>query len=256
MTADIVIKDLSLRFPNGHVALRGVDLTVEPGEFVALVGSNGAGKSTLLRCLVRLVEPTGGTAVVDGVDVRAAGRRQLRGLRRDIGFVFQHFNLVNRLSAFHNVTHGAISRAGSRCVSPALCTAAIRAEAMECLDRVGLADLADRRVDRLSGGQRQRVALARTLMQQPKVILADEPVASLDPAAGRSVLELLRSIAAEQNFTVVAALHQVDFAFAYTRRIVGLKAGRVVLDRPVASASVDQLADIYGPDLPELEKVS
>jgi phosphonate transport system ATP-binding protein len=256
MTAEIIIEGLSLRFPNGHEALRGVDLTVSSGEFVALVGSNGAGKSTLLRCLVRLLEPTGGTAVIDGVDVRAAGKRQLRTLRQDVGFVFQHFNLVDRLSVFHNITHGAISRAGSRCVVPAFCTSAVRAEAMECLDRVGLVELADRRVDMLSGGQRQRVALARTLMQKPRLILADEPVASLDPAAGQGVMELLRSIADERNLTVLAALHQIDFALDYTQRIVGLQAGRVVLDRPAASVSADQLADIYGADLPELEKVS
>jgi phosphonate transport system ATP-binding protein len=162
---------------------------------------------------------------------------------------------VERVSVFHNVVHGAIGREGSRCVVPAFCTRAVRAEAMECLDRVGLADLAGRRVDTLSGGQRQRVAVARMLMQKPRIVLADEPVASLDPSAGRDVMELLRSIAVERRLTVVAALHQLDFALTYTQRIVGLQAGRVVLDRSTADCGVEQLSAVYGADVHELEKV-
>ena len=256
MTAKIVVEGLSLRYPNGHEALRGVDLVVRSGELVALVGSNGAGKSSLLRCLVRLQEPTGGRAVTNGVDVRRAGTRQLRRLRQDVGFVFQRFNLVDRISVFHNVVHGAIGREGTRCVVPAFCTAAVRSEAMECLDRVGLAHLAGRRVDTLSGGQRQRVAIARTLMQKPRLVLADEPVASLDPAAGQDVMELLRSIAVERDLTVVAALHQVDFALTYTQRIVGLQDGRVTLDRPTAGCTAAQLSAVYGGDQQQLEKVN
>ena len=255
MAPEIVADDLSLRYPDGHEALCGVDLEVRTGEVVALVGANGAGKSSLLRCLVRLQEPTGGTAVVHDVDVRRAGMRQLRGLRRHVGFVFQHFNLVERLSVFHNVVHGAIGRAGSRCIVPALATETVRAEAMECLDRVGLADLAARRADALSGGQRQRVAIARALMQKPRLVLADEPVASLDPSAGRDVMELLRSVAVERGLTVVAALHQLDLATAYTQRIVGMRAGRVVLDRPAADCTTQQLAAVYGAELPQLEEV-
>jgi phosphonate transport system ATP-binding protein len=256
MTAKIVAEGLSLRYPNGHEALRGVDLVVHSGELVALVGSNGAGKSSLLRCLVRLQEPTGGRAVTNGVDVRRAGKRQLRRLRQDVGFVFQRFNLVDRISVFHNVVHGAIGREGTRCVVPPFCTAAVRSEAMECLDRVGLAHLAGRRVDTLSGGQRQRVAIARTLMQKPRLVLADEPVASLDPAAGQDVMELLRSIAVERDLTVVAALHQVDFALTYTQRIVGLQDGRVTLDRPTAGCTAEQLSAVYGGDQQQLEKVN
>jgi phosphonate transport system ATP-binding protein len=255
MSAEIVAENLSLRYPDGHEALRGVDLEVHSGELVALVGSNGAGKSSLLRCLVRLREPTGGSAVVNGVDVRRAGTRQLRGLRQQVGFVFQHFNLVERVSVFHNVVHGAIGREGSRCIVPAFCTGAVRAEAMECLDRVGLADLAGRRVDMLSGGQRQRVAIARTLMQKPRIVLADEPVASLDPSAGRDVMELLRSVAVERRLTVVAALHHVDFALTYTQRIVGLQAGQVVLDRSTGDCTVERLSAVYGADINELERV-
>jgi phosphonate transport system ATP-binding protein len=256
MTAKIVVEGLELRYPNGHEALRGVDLVVRSGELVALVGSNGAGKSSLLRCLVRLQEPTGGRAVTNGVDVRRARARQLRRLRRDVGFVFQRINLVDRISVFHNVVHGAIGRAGTRCVVPAFCTAAVRFEAMECLERVGLAHLAGRRVDTLSGGQRQRVAIARTLMQKPQLVLADEPVASLDPAAGQEAMELLRSIALERDLTVVAALHQVEFALTYAQRIVGLQDGRVTVDRSTAHCTAAELSAVYGGEPPQPEQVN
>lgn len=254
MSTQIAASELALRFPNGHEALRGVTLEITTGEFVGLVGSNGAGKSTLLRALVRLAEPTGGTAYVDGIDVRGASGRQLRKLRGDVGFVFQHFNLVNRLSVFTNVTHGAIGRTGTRCVASVLSTSRTREEAMQALDRVGLADLAGRRVDTLSGGQRQRVALARTLMQRPKIILADEPVASLDPAAGRLVMDLLRSVAEERQLTVVAALHQVDLALGYAQRIVGLEDGRVTLDLPVERCTADTLSRVYLDPARDLEQ--
>lgn len=254
MPPAVEISSLSLRFANGHRALDGVDLTVEPGQLVALVGSNGAGKSTLLRCVTRFLTPTAGSVKVDGADVTRARPRQLRRIRRDVGFVFQRFHLVERLSAFSNVTNGALGRHGARCVVPVLCPAAVRAEAMACLDRVGLADLAGRRVDTLSGGQQQRVAIARTLMQRPRLILADEPVASLDPMAGRVVMELLRDIAVERGLTVVAALHQMRFATEYTQRIVGLAAGRIVLDEPTAGCSPEHLDAVYAAVGRRLEK--
>lgn len=233
------------QYPDGHRAVDGVSLDVAPGDVVALVGSNGAGKSTLLRCLVRLLEPTSGTIVIDDVDVGSSGRRDLRRLRRDVGFVFQHFHLVPRLAAFHNVLHGAIGSQGARCLWPVTASDEARAEAMACLDRVGLAGFASRRVDTLSGGQQQRVAIARALLQKPRMILADEPVASLDPVAGVGVMELLSDIAAERNMTVIVALHQVDFALRFTGRIVGLQQGRVVLDRKTEACVEEELASVY-----------
>ncbi|MFA5707480.1 phosphonate ABC transporter ATP-binding protein [Mycolicibacterium sp.] len=230
---------------NAAPTLSGVDLTVRQGESVALVGTNGAGKSTLLRCLVRLVEPSAGTIRLGDVDVTAASRRTLRAVRRDVGFVFQRFHLVGRLSAFDNVVHGAMGRRGLRCAWPLLAVQEVRDEALQALERVGLADLADRRVESLSGGQQQRVAIARMLMQRPRLILADEPVASLDPASAISAMDLLRSIAADSGVTVIMAMHHVDLALRYSDRIVGLRGGAIELDQPSGSCDPAQLNAVY-----------
>ncbi len=243
--ATVEVFGLSKRYDDSTRVLDEVDLSVGEGEIVALVGANGAGKSTLLRCLVRLLEPTSGRVVIGGTDVTAARRRALRHVRADVGFVVQRFQLVPRLSAFHNVLHGAMGRRGGRCALPALAPEDVRAEAMECLDRVGLGPMASRRVDQLSGGQQQRVAIARMLLQRPLLVLADEPVASLDPVAGISVMELLREIAAERGLTVIVALHQLELALTFTHRIVGLRQGRVVLDRGTARCVHDELRDVY-----------
>ncbi|MGH8932713.1 MAG: phosphonate ABC transporter ATP-binding protein [Egibacteraceae bacterium] len=226
----IVVKDLVQVFPDGFRALDGVDLTIEPGEITALVGANGAGKSTLLRGIVRLREPTAGQVLVGEVDVTAASAQQLRRLRCRVGMVFQRFNLVPRLTVFHSVLHGALGRAGARGCWPATAARGERAEAMTCLERVGLAELARRRVQDLSGGQQQRVAIARMLMQRPEVVLADEPTASLDPSAGEAVMALLQGIGRERGITVVIALHQLDYARRFTDRVIGMRAGGIVLD--------------------------
>jgi phosphonate transport system ATP-binding protein len=241
----IAVRGLTMDYRGGRRALNGVDLTVDAGRAVALVGANGSGKSTLLRCLVRLVEPTAGQIAIGGTDITAAGRSELRRARASVGFVFQRFHLVPRLSAFRNVLHGAVGREGHRCLWPGLAPDGVRREAMECLHRVGLGGEAGRRVDTLSGGQQQRVAIARMLMQQPRVILADEPVASLDPAAGIGVMDLLRDVTAERGQTVVIALHHVDLALRYTQRIIGLRAGELVLDRESTCCNGDELDELY-----------
>jgi phosphonate transport system ATP-binding protein len=230
---------------NAAVALSGVDLRVPDGETVALIGTNGAGKSTLLRCLVRLIEPAEGAISIGGTEVTGASRRTLREIRQDVGFVFQRFHLIPRLTAFHNVIHGAMGRHGSRCAWPVTAPGGVRRQAMECLNRVGLAAFADRRVDTLSGGQQQRVAIARMLMQQPRVILADEPVASLDPASANSVMDLMCAIAAERGVTVIVALHQIDLALRYADRVVGLRNGIVEFDRAAPDCDAAQLDSIY-----------
>lgn len=242
----IEVDDLRLRYRGASTnVLAGVNLRVDDGETVALIGTNGAGKSTLLRCLVRLAEPTSGTVTLAGIDVTAAPRRALRGIRRDIGFVFQRFHLIPRLTVLHNVVHGAMGRHGTRCAWPLTSPAEVRREAMASLDRVGLASLAERRVDTLSGGQQQRVAIARMLMQRPTIILADEPVASLDPASATAVMELLSGIAAERHVTVVMALHQMDLAMSYADRVVGLRGGTVDFDKPAAECDAAQLEPIF-----------
>ncbi|AMO61069.1 phosphonate ABC transporter ATPase [Mycolicibacterium phlei] len=241
----IEIANLTVRYRRNAVALSGVNLAVPDGQIVALIGTNGAGKSTLLRCMVRLIEPAGGVVTICGTRVTGASRRALREVRRDVGFVFQRFHLIPRLSAFHNVVHGAMGRYGMRCAWPLTAPESMREWAMESLDRVGLAAVADRRVDTLSGGQQQRVAIARMLMQQPRVILADEPVASLDPASATAVMDLMCEIAAERGVTVVAALHQVDLALRYADRVVGLRDGRVDFDRAARECDAAQLGSIY-----------
>lgn len=243
--AGIRVAGLELTYPDGHRALSGVDVAIQPGEVVALVGANGSGKSTLLRSLVRLVEPTSGGIAIDDVDVTKAGRAELRDLRSQVGFVFQKFHLVPRRTAFQNVLQGAAGRQGMRCLSATMAPDEVRCEAMACLERVGLAQFADRRVDRLSGGQAQRVAIARMLMQQPRVILADEPVASLDPAAGLEVMHLLHEVARERDLTAIIALHQLDLALSWCERIVGLQNGRVTLDRPTAGCAGEDLDSLY-----------
>lgn len=246
VTTAIEVTNLSVRYRrNAAAALSGVNLTVRDAETVALIGTNGAGKSTLLRCLVRLIEPAEGDISIAGRPVTGASRRALRGIRQDVGFVFQRFQLIPRLSVFHNVVHGAMGRRGSRCAWPLTSPDDVRTEAMETLNRVGLDGYADRRAETLSGGQQQRVAIARMLMQRPRLVLADEPVASLDPVSARAVLDLLASVATERGVTVVMALHQIQLALEYADRVVGLRDGMLEFDSMAAKCDAAQLDAIY-----------
>ncbi len=195
-----------------------MSLQVPRGQSVALVGANGAGKSTLLRCCLRLIEPDQGTINLLSRDVRTLRRRQLRQLRAEVGFVFQRHNLVAQLSVLSNVLHGAQSRHGGPQVwYQSLAPRRLREEAMHCLELVGLADFAAHRADRLSGGQSQRVAIARTLMQRPRLMFADEPVASLDPNAGEEVMELFADLIRRQRLTLVFTSHHIDHALRFAR---------------------------------------
>jgi phosphonate transport system ATP-binding protein len=243
----IRVRALRKDYPGSPRALDGIDLDIGRGEFVALIGSSGAGKSTLLRCLNGLVTPTAGQIEVDGQMVTGASAESLRRVRAGIGFVFQQFNLMRRLSVLENVVLGRLAytsrwRSLVGCLAPA---DVARAEAT--LARVGLDGLAARRVDTLSGGQQQRVAIARALLQTPAVILADEPMASLDPALAHIVMELLRRINQEDGITVVASLHVLELAQTYGHRIVGLRRGRVVHDGPPASLDAAATARVFGP---------
>ena len=245
----IAVRDLSHRYPDGTQALRSVSLSVAPGEAVVLLGHNASGKSTLLKALTRLIDPTEGTISVAGSAVTGASARSLRVTRRSVGTVFQSINLVDQVSVLSNVLHGGLGRtANPRHWFGWSAPADARDEAMECLRRVGLAPFAARRADQLSGGQRQRVAIARMLMQRPAVVLADEPVAALDPRAGREVMDLLWQIVAEENLTLVCTLHQLELAEAYGDRIVALQQGAVVLDGRMRDLSRDDLADLYTND--------
>jgi phosphonate transport system ATP-binding protein len=231
------VRGLDLAFGDRRV-LNGIDLDIASGDAVALIGANGAGKSTLLRSLVRLVQPTSGSIRVLGEDVTGASPRDLPRFRSRVGFVFQKHNLVPRLSVLTNVVHGVQARRrGLRTWSQALARTEDRAEALDCLAAVGLADRAHQRADSLSGGQSQRVAIARMLMQRPALILADEPDASLDPRAGAEVMELMRRLARDKGLTFVFVSHRIENTIRYSERIVGLADGRITLDAP--SASID-----------------
>lgn len=228
----------------GIVALRDVSIDVKEGEFLVILGPSGAGKSTLMRCINRLVEPTSGRILLDGREVTSR-RRQLRAARRDIGMVFQQFNLVKRLSVLMNVLSG---RLAYHTFWPSLLYRFDQDDkrvAIECLTRVNMEHKAFQRADTLSGGEQQRVAIARALAQEPKVILADEPVASLDPKIARQVLTYLKQIAGELGITVLCNLHQVEYAREYAERVVGLSQGTVVFDGPSGKLTDDILQQIY-----------
>jgi phosphonate transport system ATP-binding protein len=226
-------------------ALDEVDLSIHSGEFCALIGLSGSGKSTLLRHLNGLHQPTSGSVRVLGVDVTMAKGSELRALRQHVGFVFQQFNLVLRASVIDNVLTGALGRVRGPRYGCNTYPKALRAEAAEHLDRVGLGDRLFQRAGTLSGGQQQRVGIARMLMQQPKLVLADEPVASLDPEASRSVMELLMKICREDHLTVICSLHQLDLALDYSNRIIGLRNGLKVLDRPTSEIDADEAMQVY-----------
>jgi len=226
-------------------ACDGVDLTVGGGELVGLLGRSGSGKSTLLRHLNGLTRPDAGTVRVLGTDVTGARGPALRALRRRVGVVFQQFNLVGRLTVLENVLTGALGRVRGPRYGLITWSRADRADAIVQLDRVGLADRAYQRAESLSGGQQQRVAIARMLMQRPELVLADEPVASLDPETAASVMDLLFRICVEDSLTIVCTLHQIELALSWTRRVVGLRDGAVVLDAPTHTLDTERLRELY-----------
>ena len=253
MPALLEIRDLTKVYRGGTRALDAVSLDIAKGEFVVLIGLSGSGKSTLLRCINRLVEPTSGRVVFDGIDVTAAGGAQLRRLRRRIGMIFQQFNLVKRSSVFANVLSG---RLGYRSAWRPLVSQPTPRDvelAFENLQRVGILDKAYSRADALSGGQQQRGGIARALMQGPQVMLADEPVASLDPATSHSVMKYLEEINKKDGITVICSLHFLSLARRYGSRVVALKDGRVAFDGKPGDIDEARFKEIYGEDAVEVE---
>ncbi len=228
------------------VALRQAGLRVEKGEIVVLLGLSGSGKSTLLRHLDGLETPTSGSVRVLGEEVPSLRGRRLRALRSRVGFVFQQFELVPSLTVLENVLTGALSELRGPRLGLWSYPRRLKLAALGHLDRVGLLDQAYQRADTLSGGQQQRVAIARALMQDPEILLADEPVASLDPESSEQVMSLIREIAMDEGLTVVCSLHQVDLALAWGDRIVGLRHGEVVLDTPADGLTKAEVMEIYG----------
>lgn len=242
---DLAISGLRKSFGSTTV-LDGIDFAVAHGQSVALIGANGTGKSTLLRCCLRLVDYDAGSVSLFEEPLEGLRGTALRRIRAQVGFVFQRHNLVQRLSALSNVVHGVQARqSGPNSWFQGLAAPAVREEAMHCLDRVGLADLASRRTGHLSGGQSQRVAIARALMQRPRLVFADEPVASLDPRAGEEVMELFVELMRSEGVTLVFTSHNLRHALAYAGRVVGLRGGRVALDGPSARQDPEMLHSLY-----------
>jgi phosphonate transport system ATP-binding protein len=242
----VSVEKLSKVWPDGIKALDDVSLEVREGEFLAVLGLSGSGKSTLLRCVNRLVDPTQGRISIFGRDVTKAEGAELRALRREVGMIFQQFNLVKRHSVRDNVLSGALGRVGTLRSLLLWFSEADRAEAQACLDRVGMGERGDSRADALSGGQQQRVAIARALMQRPKLILADEPVASLDPALRNSVMRHVEALNREEGITVVCSLHDLDLMKRYATRAVALREGKLVAEGKPEAFDLATLKSIYG----------
>ncbi len=240
------ISQLVKVYATGQKALSGVDLSVTEPQVVAIIGSSGAGKSTLIRCINRLVEPTSGKIMLDGTDITTLGRRQLRRTRRRMGMIFQEYNLIERLTVMENVLSGRLGYVGfwqayRRRYPPEDIKAAF-----EILRRVELDGYENTRADALSGGQRQRVGIARALMQQPDLLLVDEPTASLDPRTGRQIMRLLCELAHERGTPALVNIHDVQLAQTYADRIIGLGGGKVVFDGAPDQLTEDVLTEIYG----------
>ena len=241
----IEIKHVDKVYPNGFKALSDVNLTIQDGEFVSIIGLSGAGKSTLIRCINRMHDISGGEILIDGVDISSLKGKKLRSARKDIGMIFQSFNLVKRSTVFKNVLAG---RVGYHNTFETLFNIYSKDEkmlALRSLDKLGILDKAYVRADQLSGGQQQRVALARALTQDPKLILADEPVASLDPVTTISVMDDFTRIN-KLGITIIAIMHHVDLAKRYSTRIIGVKAGQVVFDGKPEEVTDEVTMKIYG----------
>lgn len=249
----IEVENLGVEFAGGVHALRNVCMRVDPGELVAIIGPSGAGKSTLLRSINRLVDPTSGTMRVGGLETTRVQGRRVRDLRAQTGMIFQQFNLVSRLTVLQNVLVGRLRfRQGVLSVWPTLVrwfSAEDHAAARRALEQVGIAELATRRASDLSGGQQQRVAIAKVLAQGARVILADEPIASLDPRSARVVMDTLARINRENGVPVLVNLHHVEVARRYATRIVGMRMGQVVFDGPARALTRDMTRDLYGEDV-------
>ena len=249
------VENLSKTYPNGTQALKNVSFEVQAGEFMVVIGLSGSGKSTLLRCINRLIEPTEGKVFLEGTDVTAASPAGLRLIRRNIGMVFQQFNLVKRSSVMTNVLSGRLGYA-----NPGLSLLGIwpdedRKRALRALERVGISDKAQNRADALSGGQQQRVGIARVLMQEPRLLLADEPVASLDPVLSHSILQYLEQLNKE-GITVICSLHFLDLVHRYATRVIALKDGIKVFEGEAKEIDHARFKEIYGEEAQEVRAAS
>ncbi len=241
----IKFENVGKKYPNGYEGLENVNLTIDQGEFVAIIGLSGAGKSTLIRTINRMHDVTSGTLTVDDVDVMTLSGKYLRRFRRKIGMIFQSFNLITRTTVINNVLTAFVPDMPWWRSLFGIYTKEEINKALECLDKVGIVEKAYVRADQLSGGQQQRVALARTLAQNPEIILADEPVAALDPVTAKQVMDDFVNINESMNITILINIHHVDLALKYCKRVIGIRAGEIVYDGPSDKVDDAVLAQIY-----------
>ena len=238
--------NVSKHYPNGVHALKGVSFTVREGEFVSVIGPSGSGKSTLLRAINRLIPISGGTVWLDGQAVSAQRGKGLRQLRRKVGMIFQNYNLVYSLSVLQNVLHGRLGYMNGLKGVFGLYSEEDKQEGLDLLEELGLADFAYNRASDLSGGQKQRVGIARAIIQRPKLLLCDEPIASLDPSSAKTIMDLLRDMTRRRNIACIVNLHQLDVALKYSTRIIGLSKGEIVFDGPPEQLNDATIERIYG----------
>lgn len=250
----VEIRNLKKRYPSGQEALKGVDLDVHDNEVIALIGPSGAGKSTLIRCINRLIEPTNGQVLIDGKDVTSLNASELRAQRKKIGMIFQEYALVDRLTVMENVLSGRLGYTGFWKSLFRKFPSEDVVKAYGLLERVGLADYVDSRADQLSGGQRQRVGIARALMQDPNLLLVDEPTASLDPKTSRQVMRLIIELVQERKLACIINIHDVILAKQFAQRIIGLQSGVVVYEGRSEDLNTSILTQIYGEEDWNLKK--
>lgn len=232
-------------YNNSTKALDDVSFSVEKGEFVSIIGPSGAGKSTILRCINRLIDTTDGNIIYDGDDILSLGKRDLRRVRTKTGMIFQHYNLVDRLSVIENVLHGRLGQKSAISGMLGSYSETEKEKAFSILNELGLAEQAYKRCDALSGGQKQRVGIARAIMQEPKLILCDEPIASLDPKASKTIMDHLSQINQKQKITCIVNLHQVEVAMKYSQRILGVSSGKIVFDGTPEELTKKKIHEIY-----------
>jgi phosphonate transport system ATP-binding protein len=249
----LIIENLTKIYDNGYKALDNISLEIPDGQFVSIIGLSGSGKSTLLRCINRLIQPTSGRIVWNGVDITQAGDEDVRAIRRRIGMIFQQFNLVKRSSVLTNVLQGRLGYTNPLYSFLNHFSRKDREEALANLSRVGIREQAHKRASDLSGGQQQRVGIARALMQRPELMLADEPVASLDPATSHSVMKYLEILNKEDGITVLCSLHFLSLARAYSDRVIALKGGVLQFDGSPKDIDNARFKEIYGEDAVEVQ---
>lgn len=246
------IENLNKEYSKGKTVLKDVNFDIKKGELLSIIGPSGAGKSTLLRSINRMIEPTSGKIDFDNKNITKIKGKELRKMRTNIGMIFQHYNLVDRLSVFENVLHGTLGYKNSIQGIFSMYTESEKEEALDIITELGIQDHIYKRCDELSGGQKQRVGIARALVQKPKIILCDEPIASLDPSSSRIIMEHLRKICNEKGITVIVNLHQVDVAKNYSDRIIGLNSGEVVFNGHPNEINKEVIQKIYGTDFDDL----